>query len=167
MATLQRAEDDARELLNKSWWENEARDRPMPVDPLVLAKSLGIRVEVTFFSGDESGRIKIPARGTPVITLNVFDHENRQRFTCAHEIGHYLSRDRSAGATFIDHRDTLAGMGTDRREIYANQFAAALLMPAHLIRKWCGEGDSVDELARRCQTSVRAMELRLRNLRLQ
>lgn len=166
-ATLQDAERDAAELLESSWWTTSSKDTPLPVDPTKLARGLGIRVQTLALPPDESGNIEIPIFGTVVISLNRWDHDNRRRFTCAHEIAHYLRRQESGarGRTFTDYRDTLAGLGVDTEEIYANQFAAALLMPAHLVHRWW-RSESVETLANRFGTSTKAMELRLRNLRL-
>jgi len=99
--------------------------------------------------------------------VNASDTQNRQRFTCAHEIGHYVRRGQDPNRTsFVDYRDTLAGLGRDTDEIFANQFAAALLMPAPLVVRFRRAGDSISTLAERFGTSVQAMEIRLRNLRL-
>ncbi|MDQ4045445.1 MAG: ImmA/IrrE family metallo-endopeptidase [Chloroflexota bacterium] len=168
MATVREAERDAEKLL-ESWWESPAKDRPLPVDPIALARRLGIRVHMAPLDPDESGNIYFPPEGAAVISLNRGDAATRQRFTCAHEIGHYVRRQANPSlhrSSFIDYRDTLAGLGVDTEEIYANQFAAALLMPAHLVARWHRSGDGVESLARRFGTSAQAMELRLRNLRL-
>jgi len=69
-------------------------------------------------------------------------------------------------------RDTASGKGTDMRERDANAFAAALLMPAALVRRAAksyhfdlgDEGGPVEELARRFGVSSQAMTLRLANL---
>ena len=165
VATVEDAERDAGRLL-ESWWEAPEKDEPLPVDPMVLARRLGIRVQVVPLPPDESGNIFMPPDSTPVISLNRGDALSRQRFTCAHEIGHYVRRGGSqlASRSFTDYRATLAGLGVNAEEIYANQFAAALLMPAHLVARWQGEDPS--GLARRFGTSPQAMQLRLRNLRL-
>jgi hypothetical protein len=164
--TVREAERDAEKLL-EGWWTTPDQSQPLPVDPLAMAGGLGIRVEEVQLPPDVSGSIDIPERGIAVISLNRQDSKNRRRFTCAHEIGHYLRREASAhyGRSFTDYRDTLAGLGVDAEEIYANQFAAALLMPAHLVSKWC-KTEAVDTLAHRFGTSAQAMQLRLRNLRL-
>lgn len=165
---LREAERDAAQLL-ESWWTTPDRTAPLPVDPMVLARNLGIVVRIDQLPFDESGKIVIPVDDEPIITLNYWDSHNRQRFTCAHEIGHYVRRQQSGGRghTFVDYRGTLAGLGRDVEEIYANQFAAALLMPPHLVRRsYVEQGWTVDEMASRFGTSVQAMELRLRNLRL-
>lgn len=164
--TVREAERAADQLLDDSWWTDDRRDRPLPVEPGDLARGLGIKVVVVPLRPDESGNIVIPELGTVVISLNQWDSLNRQRFTCAHEIGHYLRRaDQPATRTFVDYRDTLAGYGVDADEIFANQFAAALLMPAHLVQRWHRQ-EGVDALARRFGTSTQAMKLRLRNLQL-
>ena len=163
--TVREAERAAEKLL-EGWWTNLENDRPLPVDPMLLAGRLGIRVERSALPPDVSGIITMPAGGIPVISLNRLDSVSRQRFTCAHEIGHYLRRQEGGDyeASFTDYRDTLAGLGVDAEEVYANQFAAALLMPAHLVRTLFA-GD-VEELARRFGTSAQAMTIRLRNLRI-
>lgn len=158
---------DAQRLLKQSWWTNEEGSDPLPVDPMRLAKGLGIRVEEQWLDPDESGRIAIPASGPVVITLNIFDHANRKRFTCAHEIGHYIHRrqDSQAGRkSFVDYRNTLAGLGVNKDEIYANQFAAALLMPAAAVKRELSRRQDPAQLAAKFGTSTQAFELRLRNL---
>lgn len=162
--TVQEAESEAARLLETSWF---AIGKDLPVDPARLARGLGIDVRTVPMRADESGSITIMPDEQPVIRLNAADHENRQRFTCAHEIGHYVRR--AAGPseqTFVDYRDTLAGLGVNEEEIFANQFAAALLMPAVHVAMAHRGGMSVSRMAAQFGTSVQAMELRLRNLRL-
>jgi hypothetical protein len=79
------AERDAKQLLDASWWWEDAAG-PLPVDPFEVARDLGLTVQFRPLSLDESGHIVIPRPGSGpvVITLNSFDHPNRQRFTCAH-----------------------------------------------------------------------------------
>jgi Zn-dependent peptidase ImmA (M78 family) len=162
--TVREAEAEAEQLLNSSWWYSNGG---LPVDPFHLARGLGIAVRLEPLPADESGNIVIAPDEAPVISLNQFDGENRRRFTCAHEIGHYVSRSQGAEPQrFIDFRDTLAGLGRDTEEIFANQFAAALLMPAEHVMRLNSKGTSVEAMARTFKTSVQAMELRLRNLRL-
>lgn len=167
MSAVSEAEEAAIQLL-ESWWTTPAQDAPLPVDPTQLAKSLGIEVREVQLPLDESGNITIPSHGSATISLNWWDHPNRQRFTCAHEIGHYVRRSgqRTRGLTFTDRRDTLAGLGVDVDEVYANQFAAALLMPAHLVYEGSKSGMNITNLAQRFGTSTQAMNVRLRNLRL-
>jgi hypothetical protein len=154
--SVREAEQDARQLLEASWWWEEDAPGALPVDPFEVARDLGLTVQFRALAPDESGHIVIPKPGSGpvVITLNSFDHP----------IGHYIRRRRQGGQgeEFIDYRDTLAGLGRDPEEIYANQFAAALLMPARLVQRYRHEG--AERLARRFGTSEQAMEVRLRNL---
>jgi len=158
-----RAERSAAQLLEKFWRSSGAE---LPVDPIALAEDLGIRVQQVPLRADESGNIVLTRDSTPVISLNGADSRNRQRFTCAHEIGHYINRAGQDQESFVDFRDTLAGLGHDPREIFANQFAAALLMPADEVRRRKDSGISTEEMARTFVTSPQAMTLRLKNLRL-
>ena len=70
-----------------------------------------------------------------IIGVNSSTSLTRQRFTIAHEIGH-LNLHRIDGLIVdqqVDRRDKRASLGTDEREIDANTFAAALLMPRDLV----------------------------------
>jgi Zn-dependent peptidase ImmA (M78 family) len=100
----------------------------------------------------------------PTIYVSSNDHLNRQRFSCSHEIGHYIRRI-AAGATefgFVDRRDDLSSKGTHPEERWANQFAAALLMPADVLRTITFR--QAGELARLFGVSEAAMKYRLSNL---
>lgn len=164
--TVQQAERSAADTLATTWWFDGDADSPLPVDPMYIARALGILVVLDRLPPDESGRITITPGGSR-IHLNGSDHPNRQRFTCAHELGHYIDRrSESPMQSFVDYRDTLAGLGQDPGEISANQFAAALLMPAHLVKRFNDGGESPEGMARRFGTSAQALRLRLRNLNL-
>jgi len=70
----------------------------------------------------------------------------RQRFTLAHEFGHY----RLGHASVID-READVGFGAqhDPSEVAANYFAAEFLMPAQAVRRWArGRQVRLDELVR-------------------
>lgn len=169
--TVQQAEAAASRLLSTSWWLTSYEDSPIPVDPFVIAANLGITVRRVRLPLDESGNIVLAPDQDPLISLNRGDSRARQRFTCAHEIGHYVRRvdgdSLQQQVVFVDRRAQLASAGVDPDEIYANQFAAALLMPARAVQRgYVFEGQSVESLARRFDTSVQAMNLRLRNLNL-
>lgn len=159
---VKEAEREAIRLLEDSWPSGE-----LPVNPFLIAEALGIQVTFAQLPRDESGRIEIVPDQTPRIWINRDDAEARQRFTCAHEIGHYRRRaEYGPEAKIVDYRDTLAGLGTDEREIFANQFAAALLMPADRVAQFHRSGIDVNSMARIFGTSAQAMGLRLRNLSL-
>ena len=100
----------------------------------------------------------------------------RQRFTIAHEIGHYVLH-RKSGDLFIDRhhkvfaRDKSSSRGEDEKEVEANAFAAALLMPEELVEEELDRigfdlGDEADvrELANKFNVSTQSMLFRLTNL---
>lgn len=164
--TLAEAEARAAQLLT-GWWVTPDRNAPLPIDPFELARWQGILVRREHLPTNQSGKIEFYAGGEAAISINVLDHPNRQRFTCAHEIGHYLRRQDGVGnSSWVDYRDTLAGLGSDPEEIFANQFGAALLMPPHLMTEFRQIGRTPEHMAQKFGTSVQAVELRLRNLRL-
>src|SRR5262249_13052228 len=101
---------------------------------------------------------------------------NRQRFTCAHELGHYVKRSAAGDDAweYVEHRNLLASQGTNSEEIYANQFAASLLMPEEAVRKLHdelkaqrGTPPPPAALAFEFGVSADAMQYRLVNLGLQ
>jgi Zn-dependent peptidase ImmA (M78 family) len=93
----------------------------------------------------------------------------RRAFTIAHELGHWeLHRDLGveAHARFC-RTEEVGANGVTRIEREANQFAAALLMPADLVRAAVAErGTDVVALARAFGVSSQAMHIRLETLRL-
>ncbi|MCA1693499.1 MAG: ImmA/IrrE family metallo-endopeptidase [Actinobacteria bacterium] len=98
------------------------------------------------------------------IYLNQSDAQVRQRFSCAHEIGHYLRR-RASGQEqfgFIDRRDHFSSTGPDPEERWANQFAAALLMPVDLLQE--SPQRDPHQLARVYEVYEQAMTHQLTNL---
>ncbi|AVE83897.1 ImmA/IrrE family metallo-endopeptidase [Lactiplantibacillus plantarum] len=67
-----------------------------------------------------------------IITIDETENKNRQRFTMAHELGHAFRHERNA-----KRNDTSDGYSSKERqsEIFANAFAAQLLMPKPLVKK--------------------------------
>jgi Zn-dependent peptidase ImmA (M78 family) len=166
--TAEQAEQDAKQLLTDLWDEDDGQPL-IPVDPIQIAEWLGIDVLTAIMNPDFSGALEKHRYKDPVIYLNREDSKNRQRFTCAHELGHYYRRTKQGDLeySFTDRRDKLAQAGTDEDEIYANQFAAALIMPAAEVKQWYKDlkQDPV-RLANKFRVSEDAMRFRLVNLRL-
>ncbi len=105
----------------------------------------------------------------PEIYLNERDSKNRQRFTCAHELGHYVKRSSMGQEEWedVDLRDAFSSTGRDPDERYANQFAAALLMPKPAVKrevKRLKDRRLAPALAPRFGVSADAMHYRLENL---
>lgn len=146
----------------------------VPVDPLNLAKALGIRVMNAVFS-EETKSGAIVKRGDQFsIYLNANDSPARKRFTIAHEIGHKLLHMSSNNdSEFIDTQDNFRTVDvldepiwTDarKREWEANAFASALLMNGELVKKHWQEFKDPAGLAWAFQVSVPAMTVRLTQL---
>jgi Zn-dependent peptidase ImmA (M78 family) len=129
------AEDDAQDILRAAWPPDEGGKLRLPVDPFAIAQALGIKAYSANLDGGVSGMLVKRAGEDAEIYVHGADSRNRQRFTCAHELGHYVKRT-AAGDTaweYVERRDLLTSQGTDADEIYANQFAAALLMPREVV----------------------------------
>lgn len=146
-----------------------------PVDVEAVARLLGVSVEQADLGEDVSG-VLIRKDNLSVIGVNMAHHPNRQRFTIAHELGHFRLHQ---GGTFIDKglyvtfRDAESGSGTIRQEREANQFAAALLMPASWLTEAfrnhpfdLGDEDALSALSRQFEVSTQALSFRLQNLKL-
>lgn len=151
----------------RTTWVDETNRIEFPVDPMAIAEKLGIRVEVAPLDPDVAGLIVQKTSGEPVnIVLNLHDSLVSQRFTCAHELGHFSTRtdDPDKPIGFVDRREELASRETDSEEFYANRFAAELLMPAFVVRRWWAEGKPLTQIAKDLSVSKPALEFRLTSL---
>jgi Zn-dependent peptidase ImmA (M78 family) len=140
-----------------------------------VAKHLGVRIQNADLGEDCSG-VLVRNGNRAVIGVNEDHHSNRQRFSIAHEIAHFVLH---SGDTYIDKgyrvqfRDLESGSGTKREEMEANAFAAALLMPAAWLRDAflrqpfdLTEDDDLEMLAEKFEVSTQAMTYRLMKLRM-
>lgn len=138
----------------------------LPVDPIVIARRLGIRVFEGKLNADVSALIKKEVGEDARVVVNQADSAVRKRFSCAHELGHYIHH-RNAGDkefAWTDYRGPLSSSGLDSEEVYANKFAAALLMPAAEVRRRYESGGRAADLAATFRVSLEAMQYRLANL---
>lgn len=166
------AEDDARELLKTAWRPSvDGGDVELPVNPFEIAQALGIKAFSAALDGGVSGMLVKRAGEDAEIYVHAADSENRQRFTCAHELGHYIRRTAAEDTEweYVEHRDLLTSQGTNPDEIYANKFAAALLMPREVVEARLNELGSrglgaAPSLAVEFGVSADAMQFRLKNL---
>jgi Zn-dependent peptidase ImmA (M78 family) len=154
------AAHDAERMLHSVWL-----GRGIPVDPVAIARMAGLRVvEATLDENILGALVKEPNQD-PTILLNERDGENRKRFTCAHEIGHFVRRsDEATEYTTVDLRNPDSSSGTNPEEIYANEFAACLLMPANEVKILADFGVEDWEMAIKFKVSRDAMQFRLKNL---
>jgi Zn-dependent peptidase ImmA (M78 family) len=156
------AASDASRLLAQAW------RGLIPIDPVFVARRAGVRVVDAGLDDNTMGALVKEPGQDPTIMINQADSLNRRRFTCAHELGHYVRRsDQTGEYTTVDLRSGLSSEGTDQEEIYANEFAACLLMPESEVRRLHGEGMVDWEMAMRFAVSREAMQFRLRDLKLE
>jgi Zn-dependent peptidase ImmA (M78 family) len=153
------AETDAARLLQATWGD------AVPVDPVAIARTAGLRVlEAPLDENTLGALVKQPGQD-PTILLNEADSKNRRRFTCAHELGHFVRRSEEADEySRVDLRNSLSTTGEDPEEVYANEFAACLLMPEREVKKLAQSGMSDLEMAIHFKVSREAMQFRLKNL---
>jgi Zn-dependent peptidase ImmA (M78 family) len=152
--------------------ESDAYRVPIPLD--LVFSHLGLIAQARALA-DASGVLVVEG-GRGVIGYNAMHSSVRQRFTMAHEIGHYVLHVKDKQPhLFIDRsvyrRDDESSTGSDHQEVEANKFAAALLMPADLVRSEVekhgldlDDENDVGALAKRFNVSTAAMSFRLGNL---
>jgi Zn-dependent peptidase ImmA (M78 family) len=147
---------------------------PVPVDE--VAQYLGLTVEKIQLSENVSGILVLDG-DVGTIGVNAGHALVRRRFSVAHEIGHYVLH-KTDKSLFIDkkyiavyQRNEKSATGEDLLEIQANRFAAALLMPADMIRNAVNQKDfdfgdelALESLAQKFNVSTQAMAYRLANL---
>ena len=121
-----------------------------PVDVETAAAKLGVQVHFQPLEDDFSGMLALKD-GAAHIIVNSKHHPNRQRFTIAHELGHFeMHRPESDDRLFVDKKFTIyqrSGPASSEKykssesattyveEREANLFAEALLVPDALLKK--------------------------------
>jgi hypothetical protein len=167
-----------RRLVDELLEKNAIGLAPVPVEQIARADGIDIRYESADdgLSGFLLRRTSAPEEWRAIIGVNVSHHENRRRFSIAHELGHlflhpggevvHVDRDT---IFHLRRRDSESAKGTDPEEREANAFAAELLMPETFLQRdlenvvFLDDSD-VQGLADRYQVSQHAMTIRLANL---
>lgn len=145
---------------------------PVPIKKVI--KKLGVDIKPDFL-GDEISGLLITENGRSIIGYNSVEPIVRQRFTLAHELGHYvLHTDDKLFVDKIMYRKNFSSTKERIQESEANAFAAAILMPKELLRKEFDsltelqnsltEEDIVDKLSSKFKVSTISMTYRLINL---
>lgn len=161
---------------SKEWQKIRAQDREIierhltqvPVRLGELATALGVDVKISSLPLNISGQISRTPSGYE-IKINRHESRQRQRFTLAHELAHFLI-----------HRDTIDRLGgtlkdnvlyrsgaSENIEYEANRLAAQIVMPEAALRQEQAKyGNQISEavvdlLAERFGVSKAAMEIRM------
>ncbi len=146
-----------------------------PINVEGVAKHLGLRIISMDLEKGVSGLL-ITKPSMSCIAIREDDPPVRQRFSIAHEIAHFCLRHQFEPGEhvhvdrghLISQRDRQSSMGTNLKEVEANQFAACLLMPSALVRASIKELNTdelydahITALAAKFKVSEQAMTIRL------
>jgi Zn-dependent peptidase ImmA (M78 family) len=136
-----------------------------PVDVEFCATISGIQLVTYSKLGAHSAILSVPY-GIPGVVVNVEHSKVRQRFSLAHEIGHWVLE--RAPATHDLRPIAARGRRYDALERVCDYFAVCLLMPRSWVgsfmreREWMlARPDLVDNIARIFRVSPVAAEIRL------
>lgn len=157
-----RIQDPTKEILNRYLSE-------YPVRLGHLAKELGVSIKVSSMNTGVSGQIT-REDGHYLIRVNRHEARERQRFTIAHELAHFLLHKSVIDSSPDGIKDNVLYRSgePERIEYEANRLAADIVMPMALVQKVLQEEfdgivteATIESLAARFQVSKAAMEIRL------
>lgn len=136
-----------------------------PVDVISIAHDFKIEVYTAVDDENLSGKIvKDKAHGGEsgyAIFVNAKDLPDRQRFTIAHEIAHFLLHRDEIGDGIVEDALYRSGL-SNKKEAEANKLAAEILMPWHLINLAMNDQvKTISKLAEIFRVSESAMSIRL------
>lgn len=142
---------------------------PVPVEK--IAEFAGVEVRYEKSDDDISGFI-LRENGQAILGVNGRHPATRQRFTLAHELGHFFLHDKPLFLdSFTRLRDVKSSKAVDPEEIEANAFAAELLMPEEFIysdiarmKQNVDLTNLVNTLAEKYLVSAQAINVRLTHL---
>lgn len=145
---------------------------PIPIKDII--KGQGIKLLPYDMEDGVSGILMIEKNNS---TIGYAKGESplRQRFTMAHELGHFMLHQHND--LFIDkgfrtmYRPSSNTPSKEWQEWEANEFAACILMPEHLVREEIEKievdydnNDWIDDLAKKFKVSPSAMSIRITRL---
>jgi IrrE N-terminal-like domain len=129
---------------------------PVPIGEILSSISVEVYETKT---APWSGAVDARGDGPPNIFLRQQETKERKRFTAAHELGHLLMHPLG-----VQYRD-VPGAKKTPQEHDADRFAAALLMPAHLVLPLVDARFSIDDIAKAFCVSTQVATYRLERLR--
>lgn len=156
----------AQNVLHRAF--GESLDYNYPIDLEKIAKAFDVPIYKEKLDDNLAGCFMAEG-GNSAIVVNKKDPESRQRFTIAHELGHFISyKLQEKEGTIYDERGALASIGRDPEEVFANKFAAEVLMPKDEFKKQMesesAKKDKIDYLTRHFKVSKQAIEIRAKSL---
>lgn len=125
------------ELTRQILADNRIQTPPVPIK--LITENFGLAIGAIDFQEDASRVAGLIDLKNSLIVVNGDDSPQRQAFTVAHELGHYLlHRDevKKEGNVNIMFRGPIGKVDDDWMEQEANCFAANLLVPDDLLQKY-------------------------------
>ena len=151
--------------VRKTFWTGR-----YPVDPVKIALVLGAEVYEAPLGSDIFGATLQDSETSMRIYIDKYQPASRYRISAAHELGHYVERSRRTEILPRDI-DRNSNQPPDintpegKREIWANEFAAELLMPRTKIQQQRKNGNtSPIHLARLFNVPLPVMNHRIHTL---
>lgn len=141
-----------------------------PVDPVKIARDLGIRVFFADFKDEDDKISGFFFAEKNEIYINKHEYPQRQTFTIAHELGHkFLHEDWLKSSDYkVVFRTSLLPIydsdnehKKDSKEVEADTFAANLLVPRFMLDQY-HKFASTEELAKLFMVSMPAIRNRLK-----
>lgn len=137
----------------------------VPVDPIAIAQELGVQVLEGELDRDRLGGLVMEPGQEPKIYMNQLDLLIRRRLTCAVELGHYLRRSAETNSYGrVDRRSDHSNGEQDPESVYAEEFAACLLVPDLDVKLMIELGVDDLEMALRFRVPRELVQVRLNDL---
>ena len=168
---INRVEQKAKNLLQKY----KISSLPVPIKDIVKKEGLNL---ISYDLGENVSGILVIENSIGTIGYSPENSKVRQRFTIAHELGHFLLHKHHSSEVFIDkdfiikYRSEKKYTSTEiKQEQEANTFAAALLMPLDMLKAEVAkkenlnlsETELISTLAKIFDVSIPAMTYRIAN----
>ncbi|MCG1032941.1 ImmA/IrrE family metallo-endopeptidase [Bacillus amyloliquefaciens] len=137
--------------------------KTIPFDLDDFINKIGVELRRVALADDISGKLQKNEDGKWTISVNCLHHPKRQRFTLAHELGHYFLH-RNRAIEFVD-KALYRSSQMDSMEYEANNFAGALLMPRKILIDFIQKkGANAEVIAEYFDVSVLAAKIRVETL---
>ena len=158
------ARQKAKEVLDENW------DQKLPVDIKSICRASGVNTYMRLLPDNLSGMIvKHSDQDDADAFIDEGEPEVRQRFTLAHELGHFIERTQVAQDGefgFKEIRSNAPGKAAYfPHEFFADEFAGSVLMPEKKVKEFQDKKMGIDEMAEQFQVSVAAVKQRIKSLK--
>jgi len=149
----------ARELARKLLKDSGCKGTPVMLKDIIsyLKNESGLECAPLELSDATSGFL-VEDEGVSGIAYNKDHHVHRQRFSVAHEIGHFMLSHNNQRKNDINRDES-----NSTHEKEANAFATELLMPLEFLKKDLRMPIDIDELAKKYWVSKDAMSWRIQD----